>query len=295
MSMPALIIKATVVAATACIALSAAVVMISSKPRLAARVLGAGEAPSRHPSDVGLAAVDVEYRAWLSRLVDSGAECHGLRRDRPRFRDIPRPRATDPAPRLELAALLANEQFASLVISLGYASGAHPHSGGHLEAEDIGAAVRWARAESRLPVALIGFSAGGHAAVAASARCDPCAIVTDSAFVDFTEVVKAQSASIVGAPAWVLGPVNWLMGVVNGCAPVNLESHRIAAGVPMLHLHGTADTAIAFDNLQRLAAITGGEAIAFPGADHVEALRTDPDLYRNTVIPFLKAAAHAAR
>ena len=58
----------------------------------------------------------------------------------------------------------------------------------------------------------------------------------------------------------------------------------------MLHIHGDADLAISFDNLARLATVTGGDTVAFAGADHLESLRVDRDRYTSVVLEFLGRA-----
>ena len=65
--------------------LSAAVGVISARPRLAARLFGSDDHPSRHPSDLGMQAVDVEYRAgcrawWIAadEPVGSVVIVHGF-------------------------------------------------------------------------------------------------------------------------------------------------------------------------------------------------------------------------
>jgi len=163
-----------------------AVAALATRPRLAAMVFGESATATVDPLDFGLLADDVEYapesRAWwiptAEPPVGAAVIVHG-------FEPTDNPRATDPGPRLDLAVRLHRTGIASLVVNLGYASGAHPHTGGPSEADDIAAAVEWARQRSGVPVAIVGFSAGGHAAVVAAGQCQPSAVVTDASFVDF--------------------------------------------------------------------------------------------------------------
>jgi len=277
----------TAVIASAPLALSGVLATLATRPKLAALAFGGQGNPSRHPSDVGLDATDVEYspgcRAWWIPSDDAVASVvivHG-------FEPSEDPRATDPGPRLELAAVLERARYNCLVISLGYGSGAHLHTGGALEADDVAAAVNWAQTETDVPVAVVGFSAGGHTAVTATDRMHPFAVVTDSSFTDFGEVMIEQGVEVLSAPSWLFAPVRKTMKLITGHWPVDLSSWRVDRTMPMLHIHGTADTAISFDNLARLADATGGETLVIEGADHLESLTVHPVLYQHTLLDFL--------
>ena len=175
------------------------------------------------------------------------------------------------------------------MLGLGYGSGAHLHSGGELEADDIAAAVAWAAGEGEVPVAILGCSAGGHASVAAADRCDVFAVVTDSSFVSFAEVVADQGAEVLGAPASVFRWAPSFMKLMTGRKPAEINGEA-RADVPMLHIHGDADSAISHDNLSRLAGATGGEKLTIQSADHIDSLRVDPGAYAEAVIDFLRTA-----
>jgi len=265
-----------------------AVAALATRPRLAARVFGESTTEPRDPLDFGMLADDVAYvpgsKAWWipssEPPVGAVVIVHG-------FEPTDDPRSTDPGPRLDLAARLQRHGVASLVINLGYASGAHLHSGGPLEAADIAAAVDWARERSGVPVAIVGFSAGGHASVVASTLCASAAVVTDSAFVDFGEVVADQASQLLRLPAVAFGPVPYVMRAMTGEQPADLEAMELSRETPMLHIHGDADTAIHYSNLGRLAAVTSGATVTVEGADHLDGLRREPDRYEATVVAFL--------
>ncbi len=275
------------------VAVSGLLATLASRPKLAAKVFGGEPNPRQHPTDVGLEAIDVEYSqgslAWWVPAPGAAASVvvvHG-------FETAEDPRATDPGPRLELAVLLHEAEFNCLIISLGYGTGAHLHSGGALEAQDIVAAVKWAAAHGGVPVAVFGFSAGGHAAVAASASIEPFAVITDSSFVDFGEVVVDQGAEVLPVPPLLFAPVRFLMRLMTGLAPVNLEKWEVNRRIPMLHIHSETDQAIDFGNLDRMAAVTGGEVLHISGADHIDALRTEPQRYAEAVVSFLQRSLAA--
>lgn len=269
---------------------SALLAVLATRPRLAAKVFGPGDQQPVDPADLGLPATDIEYdggsRAWWIPAVapvGSVVIVHG-------YEPTDDPRSTDPAPRLEVAAMLRGHGLGTLVINLGYASGSHPHSGGELEARDVARAVEWVRAEVGLPVALFGFSAGGHACVLAAKRSRPFAVVTDGTFVDFGEVVVAQGSEVLRLPRGFFGLVPVLMRLLTGHRPIDLGDRvddLVDGDVAMLHIHGSADEAIDHDNLNRLAAITGGRTLSIPGAGHLEGFRADPATYEAAVIELL--------
>lgn len=272
---------------------SAIVAALATRPKLAAKVFGGEPLPRRHPSDLGLEAEEVDCAPgcsgwWIEAeaAVATVVVVHG-------FETSDDPKATDPGPRLEMAQFLHAAKMHTLVISLGYANGAHLHSGGELEADDIAAAVAWATTRAGLPVALFGCSAGGHASVLAADRADVFAVVTDSAFVSFAEVVADQAAEVLGAPASFFRLAPTFMRFMTGRAPANLRTEA-PAHVPMLHIHGDADTAIGHSNLARLATATGGETLTMAGADHIDSLRVDPTGYAAAVVAFLERVLPAA-
>lgn len=268
---------------------SLAAAVLATRPHLAARVFGGSTNPARHPSEVGLVASEVDaalgWTGWWVPAEDPVAAVvvvHG-------FEPSDDPKATDTGPRIEMAKFLVDANYSVLLIGLGYGSGAHPHTGGAAEADDIADAVAWTASTSQLRVALLGLSAGGHAAIAASGRSDVVAVVTDSSFVSFGDIVAEQASGVLGLPVSVFAGVPHVMRAMTGHYPVELDDCVIGA-VPMLHIHGDADTAIDHTNLSRLAAITGGATLTVAGAEHIDSFRVDPDRYRNRVLEFLDEA-----
>lgn len=283
-------IWALAVAAIGLAAPSAVVGLLASRPRLATLVFGPNDSPPRLPSDLGLAFEDVDYGRgrgwWIPSPEDGGLAAvvaHG-------FDPSDDPRSLDPAPRLDVAASLHRMGCASLVINLGYAGGSRPHTGGVAEAADIVAAVNWARGHSGRDVGLIGFSAGGHACLAASVNASPAFIVTDSSFVDFGEVVVRQAVGALGIPSGLVAAAPTAMRFISGEAPVDLATVALSSSTPTLHIHGSADTALDPTELERLAALTGGTTLLVPDAEHVESHRVDPAAYETALRTLLAAA-----
>ena len=268
------------------IAPSFAAAVLATRPHLAAKVFGGPSNPARHPSEVGLVASGVDaplgWTGWWIPAEDPIAAVvvvHG-------FEPSDDPKATDTGPRIEIAKFLVDASYSVLLLGLGYGSGAHPHTGGAAEADDIVDAVAWTAATSHLPVAVLGLSAGGHAAVAASGGCDVVAVLTDSSFVSFGDVVADQASGVLGLPAPMFAAVPHVMRAMTGRHPVDLDECALGA-VPMLHIHGDADTAIGYANLDRLASITGGATLTIAGAEHIDSFRVEPDRYRRRVLEFL--------
>ena len=157
------------------------------------------------------------------------------------------PRSGDPAPMLELAAQFHEWGFSSLVINLGYATGAHPFSGGALEADDVTGAVRWSQTQGSAKVAVWGFSAGGSAALLASARGAPVvAVAADSAFADAPNLIVGQIAKVTHLPSQLFVLVPPMMSIVASPGPVDLddEFRRHPIAVPVLLFQGTRDRAV---------------------------------------------------
>ena len=273
---------------------SAVAASFASRPRLM-RLLGWVPGAARDPSDVGLEFEDVEYlpgvKGWFVSVADPVAAAvivHGLETSSD-------PRATDQGPRLELAAALCARGYSVLVINLGYANGRRPYSAGRFESDDVCAASSWIAERVARSVAIIGMSAGGHAAVAAGRQApDVFAVVTDSAFVDGGAVVIEQASTLTPVPklAFVLVPA--IMRLLNKTSPVDLAATK-SSSPAMFHIHGSSDTAVGVDNVRRLAAATGGETWVVADAEHVRAYTTDPAGYVMRVTTFLDRALATRR
>ncbi len=271
---------------------SSAAAVFASRPRMM-RLIGWTPGARRDPSDVGLQFEDVEYltgvKGWFVGAADPVAAVvivHGLETSSD-------PRATDRGPILEVAAALHRIRYAVLVINLSYANGRRPYSAGRFESDDLCAAASWIVDRVGKPAAIVGMSAGGHAAVAAGRDArEVFAVVTDSAFVDGGAIVVRQASTFVPVPklAFALAPA--FMHLFNGTPPVDLGATR-SSSPAMFHIHGSADTAVDIGNVHLLAAATGGEAWVVADAEHVQAYAKDPDGYVNRVTAFLDLALAA--
>lgn len=291
--MKRVVITAVGVLALVWMAINLAVAWGATHPLQQARLLGGAPVLRRTPADVHLAYETVMYTqkcdAWWIAAPSARASIilvHG-------YDVVPDPKSADPAPMLELAVAFHNWSYNVLVINLGYATGAHLYSGGSLEADDIAAAALWLRKkDERLPIALWGFSDGGHSALLAAARHAPvAAVIADSAFVDANEIVREQGARFLHVPPLVLAPAPLIAGLFSGVSPADLSRDIPASGLsqPTLLIQGTADKSVAATNLGRLAALTKGQSVAVPGANHVASFRTRPTVYLEVARAFLAA------
>jgi uncharacterized protein len=188
------------------------------------------------------------------------------------------------------AADLHKLGYSSLMINLGYATGAHRYTGGAEEANDISTAVAWLKKEHGCGRAVVwGFSAGGHDSLIAGAKEDDIAgVVSDSAFANTGEIVKQQAAIAVHLPQPFLALTPSLFGLF-GAREVDVASAwEGAERKPVLVIHGDADEAIAPENGRRIAEATGGELWMVEGADHTDAYDVAKEEYITRMRAFLR-------
>jgi len=274
------------------VGLNAAVTFGAAHPIGQGKVLGTARVIRRSPEQFGLAYKEITYAPrrdawWITAGLErpSVVLVHG-------YDPFIDPKSGDPGPLLELAAAFHSWGFNALVINLGYVTGAHPFSGGQLEAGDVTAAAKWCHAHAGGPVALWGFSAGGSAALLAASDGAPvAAVAADSAFADAGTVIVHQASKATHLPAPLFRFVPYFMSMMASSGPANLTvilpKHPIT--VPVLLVQGTADTAIPPENLDILRRLTGGTAWGVRGADHIKSYETDPNDYLTRARLFLDA------
>lgn len=258
---------------------------IATRPSVQVRLFGGDDGDG--PRGDAMDAERVEYgpgrTAWWMPAERSSAVVvivHG-------FNLSAEPIMDDPAPILPFARALRRHGYSCLLVNLGYATGAHRYTGGREEARDIDRAVAWAKAEAAGPIALWGFSDGGHHALVAAATNDDIAgVATDSAFADTGEIVQQQAALVVHLPKLLLSLVPPSFRALGG-ADLDVGDAWTATGKPVLVVHGTEDTAISPTEAMRLGRITGGEVWMVDGADHVDAFRVDEGRYMDRALAFL--------
>lgn len=287
------LIRSAVVLAGGLIAIfvtgNAVLAFTATRPRLQARLFGQKPRAELLPDALGLDYEQVAYGDglwgwWIPAPRSKGnvvvVHGYGISEEQIKFA---------PEPLLSFAATLRDLGFSSLLINLGYATRTHPYSGGGAEADDIMQAVDWLHQAHPAPVALWGFSAGGHDALVAAAK-DPrvVGVAVDSAFAHTGEIVQQQAARILKAPHWlfVLSPLflKTFGGRDLDVADVWASSLR----KPVLIIHGVADEAINASEAQRLRAVTNGDIWIVPEAGHVDAYRVATDDYVAHAKAFLR-------
>jgi pimeloyl-ACP methyl ester carboxylesterase len=169
---------------------------------------------------------------------------------------------------------------------------------GYREAEDVAAAVRYAR--EHLPHArliLYGQSMGAAAVLRAVHACgvQPDAIIAEAVFDRMLSTVRNRFR-IMGVPSFPGAEllVFW-GGRQAGFDGFSLNPVDYAASVrcPILFLHGAADPRARIEEARSVfAAVPGWKRFKeFPGLGHQAALARFPDEWKATVAQFLRDAA----
>jgi pimeloyl-ACP methyl ester carboxylesterase len=197
-----------------------------------------------------------------------------------------------------------------------------PTTFGVLEVEDVAGALAWLGERGITRVALVGTSMGGITAVAAvavlgdgtlaAADAEPdrpvapalaprpriVAVVGDSVPAE----LETPIASRLSGPArrFTAGRLFDGATAILGADPRATEPARIISlvePVPLLLIHGDADTTVPIEDGRRLAAMAGDHAEHWvvPGAGHCGAHTTDPEAYEDRVSGFLRRAFETAR
>lgn len=197
-----------------------------------------------------------------------------------------------------------------------------PSTFGALEVEDIAGALAWLGERGITAVALVGTSMGGIAAIAAVAVLgDGSLAAADMVPDDPRHVTPAPRPRIVAVVADSVAPeietpvANRLSGPGRrfvaarlfdaasaqiGMDPRATEPARVIGlvdPVPLLLIHGEADTTVPIADGRRLAALAGpsSQHWTVPGADHSGAHGVAGQDYEQRVTDFLRMAIAARR
>lgn len=178
---------------------------------------------------------------------------------------------------------------------------AHGRSGsrrsglGHLEKQDIVAAVRWVKQRSPdAKIVLIGSSMGAAAAALALGD-DPSladAIVLDSSYSKLSNAIPGWWRFIGGQTlAIFLAPVTLIAIPFAGFSPFKVdvaEALKKAPGKPVLLLHGDEDGLAPPSEAKRNQEACGGELLWLVKCGHTEGRWVHPELYMVTLEEFLR-------
>jgi pimeloyl-ACP methyl ester carboxylesterase len=175
-------------------------------------------------------------------------------------------------------------------------SGGERFTLGAQEVRDVGGAVDFLRERGLAPdgLNLVGFSMGGSTALLAAADERLVrAVAEDSGYADLGDLLDDQVPRVSGLPGFftpgMVLAARGLIGVdLYSIRPIDAMPRLASAQVPVLVIHGEADTYVPPINGHRLAASYGPtvETLFVPGAGHVEARVRSPGLYDDRLRSF---------
>lgn len=199
---------------------------------------------------------------------------------------------------LPIAEGLASLGARTLLVDF-YGSGGSGGSGtsiGVLEAEDVIAALRFAKAnQPEDSIILYGVSMGASAVLRAVARggARPDGIVLEAPFSRLSETT-ARRFELMGLPAWPLNDLRLFWGGVQaGFDPFdhNPEEYAVAVECPTLVLHGALDSRATPEQARKVFDALSGKKtfVLFPGAAHELTAVAGPTRWRDEVGLLLEA------
>lgn len=260
---------------------------------------------TRFPEQFGLSYDTVEFpsrvdaiplRGWLLHPPDGQPSrrrpvimVHGMGADR---------EAGPGDGQLGVAAPLVRAGYTLLTFDLRGSgeSGGEYFTLGAQEVRDVGGAIDFLRGRGLADqgVNLVGFSMGGATALL-MAEMDPSvrAVVEDSGYADLASLIDVQVPIASGLPPaftpGMLLATRVLLGVdLYAIRPIDGVPALAAARVPLLVIHGVADTYVPPINGRQIAAAYGpqAETLFVPGAGHIESHMTVPAEYDARVLAF---------
>ncbi len=271
--------------------------------------------PERHPfvhlpEQFGLAYEAVDFHSRVDRIPLRGwlltAPASAPRQPRPIIMVHGKGTDREAGPGdgiLGVAAPLARAGYRVLAFDLRGSgeSGGERFTLGALEVRDVGGAIDYVRQRELAAdgVNLVGFSMGGSTALLTAAD-EPAvrAVAEDSGYADLGDLLDEQVPKVSGLPAFFTPgmalAVRALIGVdLYAIRPVDAMPGLAARGVPVLIIHGEADTYVPPVNARRLAASYGPsvETLFIPEAGHVEGHLQSPSVYDDRLRTFLDRSA----
>lgn len=163
------------------------------------------------------------------------------------------------------------------------------------EREDVLGAVDWLMERGYVPgsIGLLGASMGGACAIAAArAECAVGAVVTDSLFADFNEMMQLKFRKLSGLPRLFLPCGIFFARIFTGRNFAHnrpVDEVRQLASCPLLFIHANQDPFVPSHNAAALAkaAKAGGAGSAdvwmTDGAHHLDSYRRQPEQYMKRV------------
>jgi pimeloyl-ACP methyl ester carboxylesterase len=206
---------------------------------------------------------------------------------------------------LDIAAALVRDGHQVLLFDLrgsGQSGGEH-YTLGAKEVWDMGGAIDFLAQHGLAGdgVDVLGYSMGGASALL-DADGEPLvrAVVEDSAYAELGDLIddqlpKASHLPSLFTPGTVL-LARPLVGIdLYSIRPVDHVAALALHGVPLLVIHGEADTTIPVTHAHRIAAAYGPavRTLIVPGAEHVRSYESDPQAYLDTLTRFLDDAENS--
>jgi dipeptidyl aminopeptidase/acylaminoacyl peptidase len=197
-----------------------------------------------------------------------------------------------------IAADLAERGFPVLLFDLrgsGASQGAFVTLGAR-EVRDVGGAIDFLVERGLAPdgVNLLGFSMGAATALLAAPQ-EPLvrAVAADSAYVDLASVVQFHLAHrepwLRAFQPGVLLMSRVLLGITpERIRPIEAVPALAERRLPLLAIHGAADSVVPFEHARRLVAAYGSEAQTYflDGSEHLRAYEHQPDIYTGRLAEF---------
>lgn len=201
---------------------------------------------------------------------------------------------------VELAARLNEAGFAVLMIDLrGHGQSSRARlTYGERERFDVLGAVDWLRAQGHARIGVLGASMGAASTLLAAAE-EPAiqAVVADSAFCDFGQMIERQYRKLSRLPGFVLPGALAIGRALTGVAlqtvrPLEAAARLGLARRPCLLIHSAGDRFIPSEDAERLARAAGGELWITASDGHIGSYRAQPAAYTERVLGFF--AQHLA-
>jgi uncharacterized protein len=164
------------------------------------------------------------------------------------------------------------------------------------ERHDVLGAIDWlvSRGYTAGKIGLFGASMGGACALAAAAQESAVgALVTDSAFADFDDMMHRKFRKLTGLPNVFL-PGALLVGrlVLRENLRLNkpVRDAVYMLGRPVLVIHSDSDQFVPLDHAQAIAIASAAQLWVTKGPHHMASFRQDPAVYCGRVSAFFSSA-----
>ncbi len=166
---------------------------------------------------------------------------------------------------------------------------------------DVLGAVDWLIERGYKPgaIGLLGASMGGACAIAAT-KLEPAigALITDSAYADFGDMMKRRFRRLSGMPNAFLPGALFMSRLLTG---VRFEKNRPAedangfADLPMLVIHSDRDPFVPLDHAEQIAKAANAGLWVTSGEHHIASYRRFPEEYKDRVGRFFQTHLNSAR